>query len=531
MLPTPAASAAPEQEADSSTSTMLEKPQVRIHAARSISSSSAPGPMINHYRPSDLSSVQTYRHSQLDNSHYRPAGVQPYPSFPSQSLPRLPQLQQTSSTELPPLPSFVPRAFAYNEPPQLQQFPLPAALLREPTAEFHPYYDPHKRPPPLSSFTDPPNGHSYEYRTMPPYRESRDLLPGSLYESGPPQRPPKHHLHQSNNQIDQDGLSVLAAAAAAHRHDEYSNPTDGANVLPPVKRARVQYSGAPVDMSSRRDMPPSPSRRAIYPDSRTALNTSSSSYPPLSNAYIPPKSTASAHSLASSNAHCSTVNTARCSSSEPTRAALLISPPPLRSASSSRRTSTAKTPNPENPLIATSSSDSMIVTRTGSETLDTSPEDEIDNPPNSSGRTADSAIRRFKNTEAARRSRLRKAQRLLHLENMVSNLESKNANLAFKISLLEAEKARWEEERHPKLRRRIAELENEIERGHRGLLVVAAGLRRSQSPATATSATDECVNRGKSSLCGCDDLGKDLPKPQNNSQRESGSDNVTFAKA
>ncbi|KAI8815095.1 hypothetical protein BJ742DRAFT_4133 [Cladochytrium replicatum] len=516
MLPTPAASAAPDQEVDTPASTMLEKPQVRIHTARSISSSSAAGPMRNHYHPPDLFAIQAYRNSGIDYSPQRPPLVHSYPAYPSQSLPRLPQLQQTASSELPPLSyppqtSFVPRTFALNA--QLQQFHPPAALLRDPPAELHPFYEPHNRPPPPPSFTEQhPNWNPFAYRTVPPYQESRDLPPGSVYEHSFPQRT-KHHIHQSNR-IDQDGLSVLAAAAATYRPDEYTNPTEGPNVLPPArlfnstKRARVHYSGAAVQTSRS----PSPT---LQPDSRSPLNISSSSNITLFSSAL---EATSINSLA----HPPVINQARSSSSEPNRSAL-ISPPPPRSTSSRRRTSSAKKSIPEEPPITTSSSDSMGVKRTGSEALDTSPEDELENPPTSSGRTADSAVRRQKNTEAARRSRFRKAQRLLHLETMVSTLETQNSDLAFKISLLEAEKARWEEERHPKLRRRIAELESEIERGHRGLLVVAAGLRPSPSPTTANNPTEECLNRGNGSLCECDDRGNMLRKQsRNTNQRESG---------
>ncbi|KXS10118.1 hypothetical protein M427DRAFT_63045 [Gonapodya prolifera JEL478] len=55
-------------------------------------------------------------------------------------------------------------------------------------------------------------------------------------------------------------------------------------------------------------------------------------------------------------------------------------------------------------------------------------------------------LKRMKNTEAARRSRQRKAERLDHLEVRAAELEAANAELRAQYELFEEERRRWEEE-------------------------------------------------------------------------------------
>ncbi|OUM56403.1 hypothetical protein PIROE2DRAFT_49517 [Piromyces sp. E2] len=71
------------------------------------------------------------------------------------------------------------------------------------------------------------------------------------------------------------------------------------------------------------------------------------------------------------------------------------------------------------------------------------------------------AIKRKKNTEAARRSRMRKMLRMENLEKYVKQLENENNTLNMRISLLESNRPEWNEKEN-KLRDRIRELEREL---------------------------------------------------------------------
>jgi len=71
------------------------------------------------------------------------------------------------------------------------------------------------------------------------------------------------------------------------------------------------------------------------------------------------------------------------------------------------------------------------------------------------------AIKRKKNTEAARRSRMRKMLRMEKLEKYVKQLENDNNTLNMKISLLESNRPEWIE-KETKLRDKIRELEKEL---------------------------------------------------------------------
>ncbi|KAG4084412.1 hypothetical protein H8356DRAFT_1377240 [Neocallimastix lanati (nom. inval.)] len=71
------------------------------------------------------------------------------------------------------------------------------------------------------------------------------------------------------------------------------------------------------------------------------------------------------------------------------------------------------------------------------------------------------AIKRKKNTEAARRSRMRKMLRMENLEKYVKQLENENSSLNMRIAILEGNRPEWNEQ-ETKLRDRIRELEREL---------------------------------------------------------------------
>ncbi|KAG4087241.1 hypothetical protein H8356DRAFT_1058890 [Neocallimastix lanati (nom. inval.)] len=71
------------------------------------------------------------------------------------------------------------------------------------------------------------------------------------------------------------------------------------------------------------------------------------------------------------------------------------------------------------------------------------------------------AIKRKKNTEAARRSRMRKMLRMENLEKYVKQLESENNSLTMKIAVLEGSKPEWNE-KESKLRDKIRKLERAL---------------------------------------------------------------------
>ncbi|ORX52270.1 hypothetical protein BCR36DRAFT_350691 [Piromyces finnis] len=71
------------------------------------------------------------------------------------------------------------------------------------------------------------------------------------------------------------------------------------------------------------------------------------------------------------------------------------------------------------------------------------------------------AIKRKKNTEAARRSRMRKMLRMENLEKYVKQLENENSTLNTRISILESDRPKWNEKEN-KLRDKIKELEKEL---------------------------------------------------------------------
>lgn len=75
--------------------------------------------------------------------------------------------------------------------------------------------------------------------------------------------------------------------------------------------------------------------------------------------------------------------------------------------------------------------------------------------------TKDIAIKRQRNTDAARRSRLRKALKLQSLEHEVTELKSENNALAGQVSTLEARQVEFAS-REKSLKGRIQELERQL---------------------------------------------------------------------
>ncbi|KAI8583757.1 hypothetical protein K450DRAFT_219859 [Umbelopsis ramanniana AG] len=75
--------------------------------------------------------------------------------------------------------------------------------------------------------------------------------------------------------------------------------------------------------------------------------------------------------------------------------------------------------------------------------------------------TKDIVTKRQRNTDAARRSRLRKALKLQSLENEVSELKAENITLAGQVSSLEARQAEFAS-REQTLKTRIQELESQL---------------------------------------------------------------------
>ncbi|KAI9008104.1 hypothetical protein BC832DRAFT_407812 [Gaertneriomyces semiglobifer] len=84
-------------------------------------------------------------------------------------------------------------------------------------------------------------------------------------------------------------------------------------------------------------------------------------------------------------------------------------------------------------------------------------------------------IKRKKNTEAARRCRQRKVQRLGELQLQVDGLEADKSELLTKVAILESERKLFQE-RENAMVTRIAELERQLSESHRAMLEV--GLRK-----------------------------------------------------
>ncbi|KAK9710464.1 hypothetical protein K7432_008415 [Basidiobolus ranarum] len=78
------------------------------------------------------------------------------------------------------------------------------------------------------------------------------------------------------------------------------------------------------------------------------------------------------------------------------------------------------------------------------------------------------ALKRKKNTDAARRSRLRKVQKMETLEKRVSDLETDNSKLQMKLAVLESEKTN-SQSKEVEYSLRIKSLENQLAEAHRAL--------------------------------------------------------------
>jgi len=77
------------------------------------------------------------------------------------------------------------------------------------------------------------------------------------------------------------------------------------------------------------------------------------------------------------------------------------------------------------------------------------------------------ALKRQKNTEAARRSRMRKVLKMETLENHVKRLEAENKNLSIRLAMLESNRIEWET-KEKTLLEKIKTLEEQLEEARNG---------------------------------------------------------------
>ncbi|KAG4090134.1 hypothetical protein H8356DRAFT_1713907 [Neocallimastix lanati (nom. inval.)] len=77
------------------------------------------------------------------------------------------------------------------------------------------------------------------------------------------------------------------------------------------------------------------------------------------------------------------------------------------------------------------------------------------------------ALKRQKNTEAARRSRMRKVLKMETLENHVKRLEGENKNLSIRLAMLESNRIEWES-KEKKLLDKIKDLEEQLAEARKG---------------------------------------------------------------
>jgi len=77
------------------------------------------------------------------------------------------------------------------------------------------------------------------------------------------------------------------------------------------------------------------------------------------------------------------------------------------------------------------------------------------------------ALKRQKNTEAARRSRMRKVLKMENLENHVKRLEADNKNLSIRLAMLESNRIEWET-KEKKLLDKIKILEEQLAEARKG---------------------------------------------------------------
>ncbi|CAG8561378.1 5635_t:CDS:1 [Cetraspora pellucida] len=127
----------------------------------------------------------------------------------------------------------------------------------------------------------------------------------------------------------------------------------------------------------------------------------------------------------------------------------------------------------KSPLSSTKSSPVVIVPSKSSPTKSTNgrsrkrSESEIDKDPEII--SEELAIKRAKNTDAARRSRLRKVMKMESLEKQVNELKTENSDLQTRIAVLESEKKGLEEKNIDK-DNRIRLLEQQLAEAHERLI-------------------------------------------------------------
>ncbi|KAJ3062686.1 hypothetical protein HK102_008687 [Quaeritorhiza haematococci] len=98
-----------------------------------------------------------------------------------------------------------------------------------------------------------------------------------------------------------------------------------------------------------------------------------------------------------------------------------------------------------------------------------------DSGSSSSGAPLDrAAIKRQKNTEAARRSRQRKMQKMEELEHQVADLTNENTDLCTRLAVLDAEKLAWQA-KEVEFNHRIERLEAQLAESHKAMLLATNG--------------------------------------------------------
>ncbi|KAI9193169.1 uncharacterized protein BJ171DRAFT_480399 [Polychytrium aggregatum] len=96
-------------------------------------------------------------------------------------------------------------------------------------------------------------------------------------------------------------------------------------------------------------------------------------------------------------------------------------------------------------------------------------------------------LKRIKNTESARRSRLKKAQKIEGLHTSISHFSKENTQLVTRIATLESEKNAWQD-REPELKLQINELERRLET-LRGIIIGKLASRSGPAPAPASKSS------------------------------------------
>ncbi|KAI9203382.1 uncharacterized protein BJ171DRAFT_476019 [Polychytrium aggregatum] len=83
-------------------------------------------------------------------------------------------------------------------------------------------------------------------------------------------------------------------------------------------------------------------------------------------------------------------------------------------------------------------------------------------------------LKRIRNTEAARRSRARKNQRIQVLEDRVQALQSEKSGIILRLAVLESDKASWDRKQR-EYTERIAKLESQVMEAHRTIASMGRG--------------------------------------------------------